>query len=94
LKTTSVKPASIDDYISQAEAARIRGVSDQAIWDLVHRGKLTGYKIAGRTFVSRSEVEAFVAQPNLGRPPKQKVDPNTAKKKAASKKKGTSSKSA
>jgi predicted DNA-binding protein (UPF0251 family) len=56
-------------YISQAEAARIRRVSEQAIADLIRRGRLTTVKVAGRTLVLRSEIESFVVRPK-GRPPK------------------------
>ena len=55
----SVKPG---DWISQAEAARIRGVSQQAIVNLIRRGRLTTVNMAGRTVVLRSEVENFIAQ--------------------------------
>lgn len=58
------------DWITQAEAARIRGVSQQAIANLVARGRLRSVLVAGRTFVYRSEVESFVALPKTGRPPK------------------------
>jgi excisionase family DNA binding protein len=60
-------------YISQAEAARIRGVSYQAITDLIKRGRLTTAIVAGRPVVLRSEVENFVAQPKLGRPAKKAI---------------------
>jgi hypothetical protein len=66
----SVKPG---DWISQAEAARIRGVSQQAIVNLIRRGRLTTVNMAGRSVVLRSEVENFIAQPKGGRPPKQAV---------------------
>ena len=66
-------------YISQAEAARIRSVSEQAIADLIHRGRLTTVKVAGRTLVLRSEIESFVVRPK-GRPPK-----NATSKKASNK---------
>jgi excisionase family DNA binding protein len=66
----SVKPG---DWISQAEAARIRGVSQQAIVNLIRRGRLTTVNMAGRTVVLRSEVENFIAQPKGGRPSKQVV---------------------
>jgi hypothetical protein len=56
-------------YISQAQAARHRGVSDQAIANLIRRGRLTTVKVAGRTLVLRSEIESFVVRP-MGRPPK------------------------
>ena len=71
----SVKPG---DWISQAEAARIRGVSQQAIVNLIRRGRLTTVNMAGRTVVLRSEVENFIAQPKSGRPPKQAVSKRSA----------------
>ena len=55
-------------YISQAEAARIRNVSEQAIADLVRRGRLTTVKVAGRTLVLRSEIESFVVRSKGGLP--------------------------
>jgi excisionase family DNA binding protein len=57
------------EWITQAEAARVRGVSRQAITILVRKGRLTTLKIGGRTFVLRKEVEAFTPEPG-GRPPK------------------------
>ena len=71
----SVKPG---DWISQAEAARIRGVSQQAIVNLIHRGRLTTISMADRTVVLRSEVENFIAQPKGGRPPKRSVSRKSA----------------
>ena len=57
----------LDDLITQAEAARIRGVSREAIYDLVSRGKLQVREIGGQKFVRRSEVENY--EPQLaGRP--------------------------
>jgi hypothetical protein len=73
LMSASTNSESLEDFISQADAARIRGVSNQAIADLIRRGRLTPVKVAGRILVLRSEVEAFVAQPKLGRPPKKKI---------------------
>jgi hypothetical protein len=64
------KTAKPDELISQAEAARIRGVSQQAIANLIRRGRLKSTLVAGRALVSRSEVEAFIPKPKLGRPPK------------------------
>ena len=71
----SVKPG---DWISQAEAARIRSVSQQAIVNLIRRGRLTTVNMAGRTVVLRSEVENFMAQPKGGRPPKNAVSKKSA----------------
>lgn len=51
------------DWISKGDASRLRGVSRQAIWDLVNRGRLTTCVIAGRIYVSRSEVLNFTRRP-------------------------------
>jgi hypothetical protein len=61
-------------YISQAEAARIRRVSQSAIANLIRRRRLTTLRVAGRTVVLRSEVEAFVPKPRTGRPQKKRAD--------------------
>jgi hypothetical protein len=45
-----------NDLTRQAEAARLRGVSPAAIADLISRGRLKTYTVAGVPFVSRSEV--------------------------------------
>jgi hypothetical protein len=53
-----------DDWISQSEAAQLRGVSVSAITHLVRRGRLTRTKDQyGMVFVSRSEVQAFEPSP-------------------------------
>jgi excisionase family DNA binding protein len=58
----------VNGLITQAEAARIRGVSREAIYGLVARGKLSVVEIGGRKFLKRSDVEVY--QPELGgRPP-------------------------
>jgi excisionase family DNA binding protein len=82
LSRQSVKPA---DWISQAEAARIRGVSQPAIVNLIRRGRLTTVNMAGRTVVLRSEVENFVAQPKGGRPRKLTVSKKSANDKPSNK---------
>lgn len=69
-----------DAYISQAEAARIRGVSRQAIADLVRRGRLARVNVAGRILVLLSEIESFVDQPRSGRPPGKKSVKKMSKK--------------
>ena len=80
-KTTITDENSIDDWISQVEAARIRGVSKQAIAKLIARKRLSAREIGGRMLVRRSEVEAFVPMP-IGRPRKK----SAPKKKIARKK--------
>jgi DNA binding domain, excisionase family len=57
------------DWISQSEAARLRGVSRQAIALLVKRGRLPVLKIGGRALVRRKDVEEFSPDP-AGRPSK------------------------
>lgn len=56
-----------DEWISQAEAARIRGVSRQAITKLVAKGRLRSVEIGGRVLVRREDVERFEPLP-AGRP--------------------------
>jgi len=57
-----------EDMISQAEAARIRGVTHQAIVNLVKNGKLHAMRLGGKVFLSRKEVERY--EPNVGGRPK------------------------
>lgn len=49
----------MSDLIKQAEAARLRRVTPQAISDLVRRGKLKTKIIGDVPFVSRRAVLAF-----------------------------------
>lgn len=49
----------LKDLISQAEAARIRGVTRAAIRDLIRRGRLVPVEVAGRSLVHKGEVECF-----------------------------------
>lgn len=55
------------DLISQAEAARLRGVTRAAIQDLVRRGRIRSVNIGGRALVFKSEVENY-EQGMPGRP--------------------------
>ncbi|MGH8710620.1 MAG: helix-turn-helix domain-containing protein [Burkholderiales bacterium] len=59
----------LEDLITPAEAAALRGVSRQAISDLIKREKLQTWEIGGRTFVSRKAVLNYEAAPS-GRPAK------------------------
>ena len=54
-----MKNIDLSDLISQAEAARIRGVTREAIYNLVARGRLNTKEVLGRKYVYRSEVLAF-----------------------------------
>lgn len=53
-----------DDWISQAEAASLRGVSRQAIHQLVQKGRFRTYDVAGRTLVLREDVVRY--EPDKG----------------------------
>jgi excisionase family DNA binding protein len=48
-----------DDWISQAEAAQLRGVTRQAISKLVRKGRLASVVIGGHTLVKRADVLCF-----------------------------------
>ena len=67
-------------YLSQAEAARLRGVSKQAIAALIQRERLTPVEVGGRIVVLRSEIEGFVARPKFGNPPKKATSKKVSKK--------------
>jgi excisionase family DNA binding protein len=56
------------EWISQSEAAELRGVSRQAISKLVRKGRLRTVVVGGRRLVNRAEVLSY--QPSAGgRPP-------------------------
>lgn len=55
------------EWITKAEAARVRGVTRQAIAKLVSKGKLAILEIAGGTLVKRADVEAYKPEAG-GRP--------------------------
>jgi predicted XRE-type DNA-binding protein len=64
--------SSLDDLITQAEAARLRGVTRSAIGDLVKRGKLKKVqKVGAVLFLSRREVLNYTPEVG-GRPAKKK----------------------
>jgi excisionase family DNA binding protein len=85
--STSLVGESPEDWISASEAARLRGVSRQAIGSLVRRGRLRTLEFGGKIFVSRTDVEAYIPDPG-GRPQKKTAQKKSfPKKKVAPKKK-------
>lgn len=63
------EPSASKDWISQADAARLRGVSRQAIGRLIKKGRFDVLRIGGKVLVKRSQIEAY--KPELpGRPSK------------------------
>ena len=69
----------LEDLITQAEAARLRGVSREAIYGLVARGKLSVVEIGGQRFVRRSEIKNYTPESG-GRPPTKTVIKKGGKK--------------
>lgn len=59
-----------EDWISQAEAARVRRVSRQAIAKLVQSGRLRSIKVGGHVLVNREDAETF----EPGKPGRPKKD--------------------
>ena len=88
MATEPQQPESLNtkEWMSKGDAARARGVSRQAIWELVNRGRLTTCRFKGRVYVSRAEVLGFARRPRGAagtgyvkvktlRPKKKKLDP-------------------
>jgi len=65
-----LKSSEVADWVSQSEAARLRGTTRQAVARLVERGRLSVLEVGGRKLVRRSEVMAFNPLP-AGRKPKE-----------------------
>jgi excisionase family DNA binding protein len=57
------KRIDIGQWISQAQAAKLRGVTRQAIARLVKKGRFKTLSIGGKTLLRRSEVEGFQPKP-------------------------------
>jgi len=70
----------MEDLITPAEAARLRGVTRSAITDLMKRGRLEIVEFGGRSFLYRKEVESFTPK-ITGRPPNPKPEQSSGKKK-------------
>lgn len=64
----------LSQWISQAEAARLRGCTRQAISKLVRKQKLQILEVGGHVLVNRREVEKY-EDGSAGRP-KSKHEPN------------------
>jgi hypothetical protein len=72
-KTTTLSKEKLvaNKWISQAEAARIRGVSPQAIGRLMNKGRFRTLQIGGRVLLDRRDVENYKPK-RTGRPRKTK----------------------
>jgi excisionase family DNA binding protein len=58
-----------DDLVTISQAARLRGVSPQAIDDLIGRGRLAAVEVAGLRLLRREDVKNFKPSKG-GKPPK------------------------
>jgi excisionase family DNA binding protein len=67
--TLSKKDLVTNEWVSQSEAARIRGVSPQAIGRLIHKGRFRTLRIGGKVLLNRREVENYKPK-RTGRPRK------------------------
>lgn len=68
-KKTAQETDDMADLISQAEAARLRGVTRAAIQDLVRRERIRSVNVGGRALVYKSEIVNY-EQGEPGRPRK------------------------
>ena len=62
-KSDNSETLDLNVWMSKGDASRARGVSRQAIWELVRRGRLTTRVYKGRVYVSRAEVMGFKRRP-------------------------------
>lgn len=62
-----------DDWISQADAAKMRGLSRQRLNQLVQDQRFRTLDVGGRPLVLRADVEAYEPAP-VGRPSSEKAD--------------------
>jgi excisionase family DNA binding protein len=67
--TLSKNDLAADQWVSQSEAARIRGVTPQAIENLLKKGRFRTLRIGGRVLLDRREVENYKPK-RTGRPRK------------------------
>jgi excisionase family DNA binding protein len=58
-KTKKDSGDEMQDLITVPEAAKLRGVSREAVHALIRRGRLRSKELFGRVLVYRSEVESF-----------------------------------
>lgn len=67
MSTHFINSVTAQEWVSQAEAARLRGVSRQAIARLIKKGRFQILEIGGKILLNRSEVRSFEPE-SPGRP--------------------------
>lgn len=65
-----------DELITQAEAARLRGVTHQSIAYLIKQGRVRTVVISGKTFIIRKDIENY----EPGRPGRPRKNRESTKK--------------
>ncbi len=66
--STYLNGVDMKEWVSQAEAARMRGVSRQAIARLIRKGRFRVLKIGGKVLLRRLDVKAY--EPKSGGRPR------------------------
>jgi excisionase family DNA binding protein len=79
LKRSSKESLEPAEWVSQAYAAEMRGVTRQAIADLVAKGRFRTLSIGGKVLLRRSEVEDFKPKPPGPSPKGKKSKPRKAR---------------
>lgn len=67
--STNYETPPLDDWVTQAEAARIRGVTRQAIYRLISKQRVSTIEIAGIVLINRKEISEYIPK-RAGRPKK------------------------
>lgn len=70
MSTNYLQQIDLTSWISQAEAARLRGVTRQAISKLIRKQKIKILEVGGHVLVNRQEVLEYEGE-SAGRPRKQ-----------------------
>jgi len=58
----------VDDWLTAAEAAQLKGVTRSAVYKAMKQNKLQAERVLGRLALRRSEVEAWKPKERTGRP--------------------------
>ena len=67
MSTNLLNQIDLSQWISQAEAARLRGVTRQAISKLIRKQKIKTLEVGGHVLVNRQEVLEYEGE-SAGRP--------------------------
>ena len=67
MSTNYPQQIDLSQWISQAEAARLRGVTRQAISKLIRKQKLNILEVGGHVLVNRQEITEYEGE-SAGRP--------------------------